>query len=105
MITGAITYFVEIIFMKLIIFLGVWSVLCAIVINVFSYKYLTFHSYSYAFELLFVTLMHVFRSHAREMTRRKVHNREKMIDVEIKRTSDLLGNLVPPPVLNGIKSD
>jgi adenylate cyclase len=39
------------------------------------------------------------------MVRRKIHNREKMIEVEIKRTHDLLENLVPPPVLEGIKSD
>jgi class 3 adenylate cyclase len=66
---------------------------------------MTIKSFSYFFELLFVAAMIIYRSYAREMIRRKVHNREKMADVEIKRTNDLLGNLVPPPVLHGIKCD
>jgi hypothetical protein len=39
------------------------------------------------------------------MARRKVHNRKIIIDFEIKRTNNLLSNLVPPPVLQGIKND
>lgn len=33
------------------------------------------------------------------MQLRKTKNRDKIIDVEIKKTNDLLSNLVPPPVL------
>lgn len=39
------------------------------------------------------------------MTKRKRHNRNIIVDFEIKRTNNLLSNLVPPPVLNGIKND
>lgn len=39
------------------------------------------------------------------MAKRKGHNRKIMMDFEIKRTNDLLSNLVPPPVLQGIKND
>lgn len=39
------------------------------------------------------------------MKKRKIHNRKIIMDFEIKRTNDLLSNLVPPPVLQGIKND
>ena len=39
------------------------------------------------------------------MARRKIHNKKIIMDFEIKRTNDLLSNLVPPPVLQGIKND
>lgn len=39
------------------------------------------------------------------MAKRKIHNRKIIIDFEIKKTNSLLGNLVPPPVLTGIKND
>jgi hypothetical protein len=75
------------------------------IVNGIQYNNLTAKSCSYYIELLFIVLLLIFRSHVREMVRRKIHNREKMIEVEIKRTHDLLENLVPPPVLEGIKSD
>jgi hypothetical protein len=62
-------------------------------------------SYSYFIELILIIVLILFRSHVREMVKRKIHNRELMIGMEIKRTNDLLGNLVPPPVLLGIKND
>ena len=39
------------------------------------------------------------------MLARRIHNRKIIIDIEIKRTSDLLSNLLPPHVLQGIKND
>lgn len=79
--------------------------MCPVILNIIQYKELSVYSYSYVFELFFIGVVHVFIAHGREMMKRKLHNREKMIEVEIKRTNDLLSNLVPPPVLYGIKSD
>ena len=103
--TTSVTYFVEIMFMRQIILTGIWAILCSVVINLTVFSELTIRTYSFLFELLFVITLLILRSYAREMVRRKVHNKEKMIDVEIKRTNDLLGNLVPPLVLLGIKGD
>jgi hypothetical protein len=57
------------------------------------------------FEMAFFSTLHILKNHMREMSRRKVYNREKYIDVELKRTRDLLGNLFPPLVLEGIMND
>ena len=43
--------------------------------------------------------------HAREMRSRKIYNNDRTIDVEIKRTEELLSKLVPEHVLQGIKND
>ena len=49
--------------------------------------------------------MFTVKNHHKEMARRKIHNKKIIMDFEIKRTNDLLSNLVPPPVLQGIKND
>ena len=41
----------------------------------------------------------------REMAQRKQYNNERIIDVEIEKTEDLLSKLVPYHVLAGIKND
>jgi class 3 adenylate cyclase len=41
----------------------------------------------------------------REMTMRKQYNRNKIVDVEIKKTDELLSKLVPVHVLRGLKND
>jgi class 3 adenylate cyclase len=41
----------------------------------------------------------------REMTMRKQYNRNKILDVEIKKTDELLSKLVPVHVLRGLKND
>ncbi len=43
--------------------------------------------------------------HGREMRSRKIYNNDRIIDVEIKRTEELLSKLVPEHVLQGIKND
>jgi class 3 adenylate cyclase len=53
----------------------------------------------------YVSTLMIFKSHHREMVKRKLHNRKIIMDFEIKRTNDLLSNLVPPTVLQGIKND
>ena len=44
-------------------------------------------------------------SHNREMKVRKLYNAKRIIEVEIDKTADLLGKLVPQHVLIGIKND
>lgn len=41
----------------------------------------------------------------REMTLRKQYNREKILDVEILKTEELLSKLVPVHALRGLKND
>ena len=41
----------------------------------------------------------------REMTMRKQYNRDRIVDVEIKKTDELLSKLVPVHVLGGLKND
>jgi hypothetical protein len=60
---------------------------------------LTVKSYSFAMEMLFFLCMFTLKGHQKEMAKRKIHNRKIIIDFESKRTNNLLGNLVPPPVL------
>jgi hypothetical protein len=50
-------------------------------------------------ELFFFIALFTLKSHQKEMSKRKHHNRKIIIDFEIKRTNSLLSNLVPPPVL------
>jgi hypothetical protein len=44
-------------------------------------------------------------SYFREMHQRKNYNNERIIDIEIENTEDLLSKLVPFHVLAGIKND
>jgi class 3 adenylate cyclase len=44
-------------------------------------------------------------SYFREMSQRKQYNNERIIDIEIEKTEDLLSKLVPFHVLSGIKND
>jgi positive regulator of sigma E activity len=60
---------------------------------------LSFKTFSFGIELLYFIAMVVLKSHQKEMAQRKIHNRKIIMDFEIKRTNDLLSNLVPPPVL------
>ena len=70
-----------------------------VVIAMNSKENLTVKTYSIAFEMLFFVTMFTIKCHQKEMVKRKSHNRKIIIDFEIKRTNDLLSNLVPPPVL------
>jgi uncharacterized membrane protein len=54
--------------------------------------------------LVYVTLL-VVSSHNREMRVRKQYNAKRIIEVEIDKTEELLGKLVPAHVLLGIKND
>jgi hypothetical protein len=56
-------------------------------------------TYSFTLELLYIIAMLTVRSYLKEMAKRKGHNRKIILEFEIKRTNDLLNNLVPPPVL------
>ena len=56
-------------------------------------------TYSFTFELFYIIAMLTMRSYFKEMAKRKGHNRKIILEFEIKRTNDLLNNLVPPPVL------
>lgn len=47
----------------------------------------------------------ILASHSREMKVRRQYNQERIIEVEIQNTEDLLGKLVPLHVLAGIKND
>lgn len=76
-----------------------------LVINLINFDTLSVKTYSYIMELLFFVALYIMKYHSKEMLKRIVHNNERRIDVEIKNYSDLLGNLVPPPVLQGIKND
>jgi hypothetical protein len=51
------------------------------------------------------TVMLVVNSYFREMQQRKQYNSERIIDIEIEKTEDLLSKLVPFHVLAGIKND
>ena len=46
-----------------------------------------------------------FMQFKREMTMRKQYNRNKILDVEIEKTNELLSKLVPVHVLGGLKND
>lgn len=76
-----------------------------IVVFAGNVAHISFKSYSYMIELIFVFAILLIINHSNEMTKRKSHNRKLIIDVETKKTNDLLNNLVPPPVLQGIKND
>jgi hypothetical protein len=54
--------------------------------------------------MCFATLL-VVNSYFREMAQRKQYNNERIIDIEIEKTEDLLSKLVPFHVLAGIKND
>ena len=41
----------------------------------------------------------------REMRMRRIYNNERIIEVEIRRTEDMLNKLVPEHALTGIKND
>ena len=47
----------------------------------------------------------ILASHTREMTTRKKYNLERIYNVEIQKTEELLAKLVPFHILNGIKTD
>jgi class 3 adenylate cyclase len=66
---------------------------------------LTIKTIPYFFELVYFCVLHYAQTYIKEMNKRKTYNKERIIEVEIKRTHDLLGNLVPPPVLEGIMND
>lgn len=57
--------------------------------------------------LIFMTCIFLlkFMQFKREMTMRKQYNRNKILDVEIKKTDELLSKLVPVHVLRGLKND
>ena len=54
--------------------------------------------------VLFITFL-ILASHTREMAVRKRYNLERIYAVELDKTEELLGKLVPLHVLNGIKND
>ena len=54
---------------------------------------------------IFFIAMVVMNGYFREMAQRKQYNNERIIDVEIEKTEDLLSKLVPYHVLAGIKND
>jgi hypothetical protein len=56
-------------------------------------------TYSFGLEIAYFIGILIVLSHQVEMTKRKRYNRKIIMDFEIKRTNDLLSNLVPPPVL------
>ncbi len=76
-----------------------------IIVICLTWDDLSTRSYTFLLELLFFFVIHTFKSHAVEMLARKNNNRKKIMDVEIEKTSRLLNNLVPPPVLQGIRND
>lgn len=47
----------------------------------------------------------VIASYSREMKSRKIYNQERIMEVEVEKTEDLLSKLVPSHVLQGIKND
>ena len=53
--------------------------------------------------LLFALLL--LASHSREMKVRRQYNQQRIVRVEIKKTAELLGRLVPQHVLAGLKND
>lgn len=57
-----------------------------------------------ALNLVYVVFL-VISSHEREMRVRKQYNAKRIIEVEIDKTEELLGKLVPAHVLSGIKND
>ncbi|CDW78012.1 adenylate and guanylate cyclase catalytic domain containing protein [Stylonychia lemnae] len=76
-----------------------------IFVNCSSWMFLTVKSYSYFFEIFAFTSQHIFILYFQEMQRRKTYNNDKMIEQDLIKTNNLLSNLVPPPVLEGIKHD
>jgi len=50
-------------------------------------------------------LILVQNSYFREMSQRKQYNNQRILDIEIEKTEDLLSKLVPFHVLSGIKND
>jgi len=58
-----------------------------------------------SFQYIFFIFMVVMNGYFREMAQRKQYNNERIIDVEIEKTEDLLSKLVPYHVLAGIKND
>jgi len=54
--------------------------------------------------IAFTSLLTI-NSYFREMGQRKQYNNERIIDIEIEKTEDLLSKLVPFHVLSGIKND
>ena len=66
---------------------------------------LTSQAFQYSFENVYFVLLHLIKTFIKEMNKRKTFNKEKIIEVEIRKTNELLSNLVPPPVLEGIMND
>jgi len=58
-----------------------------------------------ALSYIFFIGMVVMNGYFREMAQRKQYNNERIIDVEIEKTEDLLSKLVPYHVLARIKND
>jgi hypothetical protein len=56
-------------------------------------------TFSSGLEIAYFIGILIVLSHQVEMTKRKRYNRKIIMDFEIKRTNDLLSNLVPPTVL------
>ena len=52
-----------------------------------------------------LAIFFIISSYNREMKLRKVYNHERIIEVEIEKTEELLSKLVPQHVLQGIKND
>lgn len=55
--------------------------------------------------LMICIILLSFMQFKREMTMRKQYNRNKILDVEIEKTDELLSKLVPVHVLRGLKND
>ena len=98
MIIVSVIYFSAMIQMKQILIVYVMSAIGWIVV-ISTNDLLSVKSYSFGLELLYFFAMFIMKAHQKEMFRRKMHNRKIIMDFEIKRTNDLLSNLVPPPVL------
>jgi hypothetical protein len=98
MIIVSFVYFTSMIQMRQILVVHVLAAVCWIIV-IATNSELSVKTYSFAMELGYFIAMFTFKSHMREMSLRKIHNRKIIMDFEIKRTNDLLSNLVPPPVL------
>ena len=105
MIAMSVIYFAGILQLRYAVFIYILGFSIWIFTICSRYSFLTIESYSFILELVAFVTLHIFMYHSKEMTERRLHNTDKIMDVEIKRTNDLLSNLVPPPVLLGIKND
>lgn len=76
--------------------------------NYWHIKWLTINIQTYIADSALIIIygfFYVIMIHAREMRSRKIYNNDRIIDVEIKRTEEILSKLVPEHVLTGIKND